>query len=110
MEQTTLIKDKNKMLLSTLNLREKELQDVLIKHDKVYDLHREKIDIEISKTKVAHQQVIKIKALYNDILIEKNELEKALETVKFELGKYQSRVKELEDVVYHYDMNKVTRR
>lgn len=104
LEQIAHLKDKNRMLNDTLNLREKELQDVLEKHDKVYDLHRNKISLELKKIQELTQKYNRLKQNSNDIVIEKNELKKELEQTANELKFCKKRIAELEDVVHHYDM------
>jgi PAS domain S-box-containing protein len=104
LEQIAHLKQKNKMLNDSLNLREKELQEVLEKHDKVYDLHRSKIALELKKIQELTQKYNRLKQSSNDIVIEKNELKKELDETLNELNFCKKRILELEDVVHHYDM------
>jgi len=105
-EQVYRLREKNAMLLTNLNLREKELQSIANKQDSFYSMQREKTSQEQSKINSLavelKTQTLKMQALE----IEKKSLQDAFLNKRQELEIANNRIKELEDVVHHYDMKK----
>ena len=105
-DQIFRLKEKNAMLLSNLDLREKELQQVSSRQGDFYQKQKEKAQQEADKAKALEKE---LELLQND----HNELKKNFEDTnnlflgaRADLEKAKGRIKELEDVVKHYDMAK----
>jgi len=105
-DQILRLKEKNAMLLSNLDLREKELQQVSSRQGDFYQKQKEKAQQEADKAKALEKE---LELLQND----HNELKKNFEDTnnlflgaRADLEKAKGRIKELEDVVKHYDMAK----
>jgi PAS domain S-box-containing protein len=105
-DQILRLKEKNAMLLSNLDLREKELQQVSNRQGDFYQKQKEKAQQEADKAKALEKE---LELLQNEHM----ELKKNFEDTnnlflgaRADLEKAKGRIKELEDVVKHYDMAK----
>ncbi|GEM_PF-880113 len=105
-DQILRLKEKNAMLLSNLDLREKELQQVSSRQGDFYQKQKEKAQQEADKAKILEKE---LELLQNEHI----ELKKNFEDTnnlflgaRADLEKAKGRIKELEDVVKHYDMAK----
>ncbi|QOG11571.1 response regulator [Arcobacter sp. FWKO B] len=107
-DQMYKLREKNSMLLSNLNLREKELQSIANKQDSFYSMQKQKISQEQSKINTLLQDMKALTLKYKALEHENKVLQNAFLSKREELDNANNRIKELEDVVHHYDMKKKT--
>lgn len=105
-DQILRLKEKNAMLLSNLDLREKELQQVSSRQGDFYQKQKEKAQQEADKAKALEKELELLQNEHNELKKNFEDTNNLFLGARADLEKAKGRIKELEDVVKHYDMAK----